>query len=101
MSVDPRTYARYERSREKADRLGLALSEVLDRDRLLLTEARERRIRVNELESLYWRLDVQSAAKLMRFYYERDDGTPEEMFKAIMQWLDAVIRAVADRTLEE
>lgn len=101
MTIDPQTYSRYLRARDNAAVLGMELSEVLDHNRLLLTEQREHGIRVQVLEDLYRRFEAQSAAKLMQYYLGRTSGTPEEMFRAVQEWLEAVVRGTANNTLEE
>jgi len=101
MPIDPETYIRYHRAVTKAKAHGAPLSEVLDRDQLLLTQARRRQIEEDALKSLFNRLGKQSAAKLMRYYLGRDTGTAAEAFAAVEQWIEAVIRAVAAGNLEE
>jgi hypothetical protein len=101
MPIDAGTYTRYHNAVTKAKAHGMSLPEVLDRDRLLLTVARERAIQEDALKSLARRLSKQSPGKLLRFYYGRETGTAAEAFSAVEQWIEAVIRAVAKGTLEE
>ena len=101
MPIDPETYGRYYNATIKAKTHGMSLPEVLDRDRLLLTWARERAIQEDALNALLHRFRKQSAAKLLRFYFGREGGTAAEAFNAVDQWIEAVIRAVAAGTLEE
>lgn len=99
--IDPATYGRYQEAEALAKRRGLALSEVLDSRRLLLTPARQHQIEVKILEDLLRRLDRQTPNKIMSYYLGRVDGTPAEMFAAMQQWLEAVVRNQANKTLED
>ena len=99
--IDPLTYGRYSEAEILAKQLGMSLPEVLDRKRLLLTTKREHDIEVAALEDLLRRLDRQSPNKIMAYVYGRVDGTSQEMFTALQQWLEAVIRNQADQTLGE
>lgn len=99
--IDPPTYERYEEATALARRHGLALPEVLDAQRLLLTQSHEQAIRITVLDDVLRRLSRQSANKLMAFYYGRVDGTPEEMFRAMQLWLETVQHYIAKRTLED
>ena len=99
MPIDPDTYFKYEQAHERAKELGLAASEVLDRSGVLLTVKRRHDIEVQTMEDVSRRLRRQSAAKLMSFYYGRNEGTAAEMFEAIQQWLDLVCVNKAEGTL--
>jgi hypothetical protein len=99
--VDPETYKRFLQAERRAKELGLPLIEVLDRAELLLTPQRRHLLQVQATEDVTRRLDRQSPNKLMAHYYQRVDGTPAEMFAAMQQWFDAVVRNFANKTLEE
>lgn len=99
--IDPITYGKFVESEQQARQLGMSLVEVLDRRRLLVTRKREHDIAITALEELLRRLSRQSPNKLMAYYYNRVDGTAMEMFQALQQWIETVVRNQADRTLEE
>lgn len=99
--VDPVTYGKFLEAEEQAKQLGLSLVEMLDRRRLLLTPKREHDIAVKALEEMLRRLNFQSPNKLMAFFNGRVDGTPMDMFRAVQEWLDTMVRAQANGTLEE
>lgn len=99
--IDPTTYSKFIEAEEQAKRWGLSLVEMLDRRRLLLTQKREHDIGVSVMEDLLRRLSRQSPNKIMAFYCGRIDGTPMEMFYAMQQWLEAVVKNYADQTLGE
>lgn len=101
MPVDPETFEFYEKAFNLAKRRGLTLVETLDRADLLVTEARRHEIKVQGVEDMFRRLDRQSPNKLMSHYYGRVDGTPAEMFEAVKLWLEAVVRNLANKTLED
>lgn len=101
MPVDLPTYERFLLAEKRAKELGLSLIEVLDRGQLLLTQQRRHHLQVQAVEDVTRRLDRQSPNKLMAHYYQRVDGTPAEMFAAMQQWFDAVVRNFANETLEE
>jgi hypothetical protein len=99
--VDLPTYERFLLAERRAKELGLSLIEVLDRGQLLLTKERHHHLQVQAIEDVARRLSRQSPNKLMSHYYQRVDGTPAEMFAAMQQWFDAVVRHFANKTLEE
>lgn len=101
MPVDQKTYDQFLQAERRAKELGLPLIEVLDRAELLLTPRRRHLLQVQAAEDVTRRLDRQSPNKLMAHYYQRVDGTPAEMFAAMQQWFDAVVRNFANKTLEE
>lgn len=101
MPVDLSTYERFLLAEKKAKELGMSLVEVLDRAQLLLTPERRHLLQVQAIEDVTRRLDRQSPNKLMAHYFQRVDGTPAEMFAAMQQWFDAVVRNFADKTLED
>jgi hypothetical protein len=88
--VDETTWRQALTALSLAHKQGQSPIEVLDQHRLLLTPARELEVRLNELGSLYRLLEAQSAAKLLQFYFGRPFGTPEDMYRAVMMWLEAV-----------
>lgn len=101
MVVDIYTAEKFAKAQETASVHGLALLEVLDGQALLLTEKRRREIETDVLDDLMRRLDRQTANKLMSFYHGRTDGTPAEMFAAVKLWVEAVLRNLAQNTLED
>lgn len=101
MPVDQDTFDKFQHAKVRAKDLGLADIEVMDRAGLLLTTRRRHEIEVQAMEDLYRRLERQDAAKLMRFYHERNDGTAAEMFEALRQWLQLVCVNKAEGTLGE
>lgn len=101
MPVDLETYERFLLAEKRARELGLSVVEVLDRAQLLLTQQRRHYLQVQAIEDVTRRLDRQSPNKLMAHYYQRVDGTPAEMFLALQQWFEAVVRNYANKTLED
>jgi hypothetical protein len=99
--IDPHTFERFQVAQDLARHQGLALPEVLDDKRLLLTRSREHDIQVRTLEDLLRRLDRQSPNKIMAYHHGRIDGTPAEMFAAMRSWLETVSRNLANKTLED
>lgn len=101
MPVDPKTFDRYDTALGIAKRHGYSPVEVMDELELLLTEHRRHEIRVKAVEDMLRRLERQAPNKLLSHYYGRADGTAAEMFEATKLWLDAVVRNLADKTLED
>lgn len=101
MPVDLATYERFLLAEKRAKELGLSLIEVLDRAELLLTKTRRHALQIQAAEDVVRRLERQSPNKLMAHYYQRIDGTPAEMFAAMQQWFEAVVRNYANKTLED
>jgi hypothetical protein len=89
--VDQGTYEQFRAVALQAMAQGRTLVEALDLHRLLLTPAREKDIRLDELRSLWRALDGTPAATLMRHGYGRDHGTPQDMYRAVMIWLEETI----------
>lgn len=101
MPVDLATYERFLLAEKRAKELGLSVIEVLDRAGLLLTQERRHYLQVEAVEQMFRRLDRQSPNKLMAYHYQRVDGTPAEMFLALQNWFEAVVRNYANNTLED
>lgn len=101
MPVDPKTYRAFQDARNVARTGGQDLGEVLDRRQLLLTPQRRHEIEAEAFRELGRRLGKQDPAKLLRFYFDRETGTAAEMFMAMQQWIDTLVRAVVDGRLEE
>ncbi len=99
MPIDEDTFEKYQSARERALELGLSVPEVLDRAGILLTAKRRHGLEVGSMEDVFRRLDRQNAAKLMSYYYGRNEGTAAEMFEAILQWLQVVCVNKAEGTL--
>ena len=101
MPVDQYTYDQFKLAEKRAKELGLPLIEVLDRAGLLLTVKRRHDLQVESAEEVIRRLSRQNPNKLMSYYYQRVEGTSAEMFEAMRQWFEVVVRNFANNTLEE
>lgn len=101
MLVDEKTYERFLLAEKTAKKLGLPLIEVLDRAELLLTRERRHSLQVEAMRQIDRRLDLQAPNKLMSYYYQRGDGTSAEMFAALQQWVEVIVRRFEDGTLED
>ena len=101
MPVDQYTYDQFKLAEKRAKELGLPLIEVLDRAGLLLTTRRRHDLQVESAEEVVRRLSRQNPNKLMSYYYQRVEGTSAEMFEAMRQWFEVVVRNFANNTLEE
>lgn len=101
MAIDPETYRRYLIAEKMAKDLGLPLSEVLDRARLLMTKQRQLLIETRILEDVWRRLDRQSPNKLMSHFIGRADGTASEMLDAVKAWFEVVLKHLAEGRLED
>lgn len=99
--IDSYTADKFAAAQQSASKHGLSLMEVLHNQGLLLTQKRKRDLETGVLDNLLRRLDRQTVNKIMSFYYGRTDGTPAEMFAAVKYWLEAVIRNLANNTLED
>lgn len=102
MPVDEATFERFQRAQRRAAALGLSLPEVLDHKdvQLLLTARRRHELRVEAARELALRFERQAPHKLMSYRYNRVEGTAAEMFDAVQEWLEIVLRNWADNTLE-
>lgn len=101
MPADEKTYERFLLAERRAKELGLPLIEVLDRAELLLTRERRHSLKVEAMRDISHRLDLQAPNKIMSYYYQRGDGTAAEMFAALQQWVEVIVRRFEDGTLED
>lgn len=99
--IDESTFEKFEAARETAQRTGYSLAEVLDARDLLLTPKRRMTLESRVLEDLLRRLERQSPGKIMAWHRQRPEGTSAEMFAAMLEWVEAVVRAHAKGTLED
>lgn len=74
----------------------IPLLEVLDQSGMLLTQEMTKHIVVKTLEGVYRRLEAQDPAKLLQVFTGRGHGTPDEMYRAILEWLEVLIKAYTD-----
>jgi len=96
MSVlEPRYVHAFQDIEEQARKRGLEPLELLNTFGLLATPKLLHDNEIRTLESLYRRLENTSAAAILAVYTSRGSGTPEAMFQAILEWLEAVINAMA------
>lgn len=99
--IDPTTFERFEDAALTAQRTGLALPEVLDGRALLLTPKRRLELEARVLEDLLRRLERQTPNKILSWHLQRPHGTAAEMFTALTEWVETVVRAHAKGTLED
>lgn len=97
--IDQATFDRFNDAVELSKRMGASLPEVLDARDLLLTRKRRHQLQMQVLEDLLRRLALQSPNKLMSYYIQRPEGTAAEMFAAIQEWVETVVRAFDNGTL--
>lgn len=91
--IDAVTAQVFEVARRAAQRQGTSLMEELDQRGLLVTRVAEHHLIYHELSLLVRAIDDRGAAGLMRSQFGRADGTPQEMFEAIIRfassWADS------------
>jgi hypothetical protein len=93
--LDPRYVQGFTSIEKEAERQGRDRLELLNNFGLLATPKVLHDTEIRTLESLYRRLENTSAAAILAVYTSRGSGTPEAMFQAILEWLEAVINAMA------
>jgi hypothetical protein len=88
MTVDDETFQKYTRATEIAQRQGRPLVEVLDDLGLLRTPIRERDTALTAIKDLITRLEGKTPSDLMVDIWGRAEGTPTDMYHAIMQFME-------------
>jgi hypothetical protein len=88
MTVDAETFEQFTRAAEIAQRHGRPLVEVLDGLGLLRTPVRERDTALTAIKDLITRLEGKTPADLMLAIWNRPEGTPTDMYNAIMQFME-------------
>lgn len=97
MSVlDPTFVERYRRIEAVARIGGRDELESLNTFGMLRTPRKQHEDQVVFLEALYRRLDDQGAAAILLTYSGSPSGTPADMHRAILDWLEATIRGLGD-----
>jgi hypothetical protein len=100
MAIGERDWARLQAVQAHASKTGRDLFEVLDQFEMLATEDMRRKGQVSTLEQLWHRLDNQRPADILHVYTGKGYGTPDDMYRALLDWLEAVIKATAEGALE-
>lgn len=95
--VDQITFQRYRSAVDLATREGREIIEVLDGAGMLLTPLREHTIAVRAVKELITRLEQKTPAELMQFFWQRPEGTPREMFEAVLSWMEIWYNELAKR----
>ena len=86
--IDPDTASAYQRAEQLAVRLGRPLIDVLHDTGLLMTPLRERDISLLAIKELITRLESNTPSDLMVKIWGRPEGTPNDMYHAIMQFME-------------
>ena len=92
MTVDEKTYKVIQSVIDYANKQGRDVIEALDAGMLLLTPQRHRQLVDYTLTDLWNRLEAQHPSNIMSVFLGRNSGTPEDMYRAILDWLEAVIK---------
>jgi hypothetical protein len=85
--IDPSTYLRFHQAVERARHDGLALGDLLDRQRLLATEHHLRTWKLDALRQLFGELSRTPPVELVHRYQYGLDPTPAGMHAAILSWM--------------
>jgi hypothetical protein len=92
MAIDAKTRERLDQCVSVAQRSGQDVLEVLERHDLLNTPAKRKALEVAVLTDLWHRLDAQHASTILQVFTGKNSGTPEDMYRAILDWVEAVLR---------
>lgn len=92
--LDPEYRKRYELIVAQATKVGKDPLEMLNSYGMLATTKFTQDTTIRTLENLWRRLDDKSAASILTVYTGKGSGTPEDMYRAIQEWLEAVINAM-------
>ncbi len=92
--LDPVYADRFNRIREIARRQGRDELEILNSYGMLATPKLLQDNTIRTLENLWRRLDDKNASDILVAFTGKQAGTPEDMYRAIQLWLEAVINAM-------
>lgn len=84
--IDQQTRAAFDEAVRMSQRKGTSLIEELHQRNLLSTDKAERDLLHAEVMKIVYGLESRGAAEMMKVAYGRSHGTPEEMFRAIMDF---------------
>ncbi len=97
--LDKQYLAKYQEAAQIAQRTGRDLLETLDQLGLLATDKRLHDVKVDTLTDTYKRMEEQGATRILHHFSGRQDGTPDSMFRATLDWLELVVKSTADKKL--
>jgi len=92
MAIDAETRKLLDRFVVGAQRSGQDILEVLDRNGFLNTRASYKAREIAIITDLWHRLDAQHASTILQVFTGKNSGTPEDMYRAILDWVEAVLR---------
>lgn len=92
--IDPTTYGRFNAASIKARHHGWALVEVLDRDRLLLTEQRQTQIKLDVLEDLYRTIEQAGVSAFLSPESAHRGGTPHEAYRGLLEFIKSYAKVI-------
>lgn len=78
----------------KARRTGRDLWEVMEEEGLMLTRARHREVKVETLNAMLYILSHDKAENLLQRYLGGRPATAQDMFDAVLEWLEEYREAV-------
>lgn len=96
--LDEHFLARYREAERIAQHGGRDLLETLDGLGLLATPQLLHRAKVDVLTDVYHRMEEQGATRILHFS-GKQHGTPDDMFRATLDWLELVVRSTADKKI--
>lgn len=92
--LDPEYRKRYELIIAQAIKHGRDPLDALNSYGMLATPKHSQDTAVRVLENFWQRMENQSAAPILTLYTGKGSGTPEDMYRAIQDWLEAIIDAM-------
>lgn len=92
--LNEKTYGDVKKVIELANKKGRDPIQELDRAMLIRSPEHTKAEKIATLSDLWHRLDAQRPADIMQVFMGRHDGTPEDMYRALLDWLEAVINSV-------
>jgi hypothetical protein len=92
MAIDADTRGLLDRLVATSVKQGKDPLEVLDGANLLNTPAVRKARDIATLTDLWHRLDNQHASTILQVFTGKNSGTPEDMYRAILDWVEAVLR---------
>jgi hypothetical protein len=89
--VDAKTRETIDKILAYAKRNNLDEIDALNKARLIHTPALRKEEAIELLTDVYRRLEAQGAARILKHFTEKGSGTPDDMYRATLEWLELVI----------
>lgn len=101
MAIDADTRSKLVLALERTRADGRDLFEVLDAWGLILTPHRRLTVQTEVLERLWHKLDETSTSDILQVFCGKKEGTPADMHRATLDFLEAMIKGNITERMEQ